>query len=167
MPGDQDRSIFISYAHRDGASLAVRLQQDLAASGFDAWLDKQRLAAGAVWSTEIEREIDSRPVTLALLTPGSYESEICRAEQVRALRKGKRLIPVLAVPGADFPLHLVARQYRDFTDPGCYAACFQELVADIRGGVTATLPDSYRETRVTYLTAPSRVANYLERQIGR
>ncbi|MEK7753366.1 MAG: toll/interleukin-1 receptor domain-containing protein [Acidobacteriota bacterium] len=154
MPTDEDHRIFISYAHRDGVALAARLQQDLTASEFDAWLDNQRLVAGAVWTAEIEREIDTRPVTLALLTPGSYESEICRAEQLRALRKGKRLIPVLAAPGADRPLHLEARQYRDLTDPGCYAARFQELVADIRGGVTAKLPESYRETRVTYLTAP-------------
>jgi hypothetical protein len=70
MPTDEDRGIFISYARRDGAKLAVRLQQDLAASGFDAWLDRQRLKAGAVWTAEIEREIDRRPVTVALLTPG-------------------------------------------------------------------------------------------------
>ena len=38
-----------------------------------------------------------------------------------------------------------------------------ELLADIRGDATATLPDAYRKTRVTYLTAPPRVANYLER----
>ncbi len=141
----------------------MRLQQDLAASGFDAWLDTQRLVAGAVWTMEIEREIDTRPVTLALLTRGSYESEICRAEQLRALRKRKRVIPLLATAGAEPPLHLEARQYRDFTDPARYAARFQELVADVRGGVSATLPESYRETRVTYLTAPPRVANYLER----
>ena len=38
-----------------------------------------------------------------------------------------------------------------------------ELVADIRSDATTTLPDTYRKTRVTYLTAPPRVANYLER----
>ena len=36
-------------------------------------------------------------------------------------------------------------------------------LADIRGDATATLPGAYRKTRVTYLTAPPRVANYLER----
>src|SRR5262249_25638064 len=89
-------------------------------------------------------------------------SEICRAEQLRALDKGNRVIPVLAVKGADRPLYLYARQYRDFTDDVNYAARLSELLADIRGGVTAALPDNYRRTRVTYLTAPPR-ANYLER----
>src|ERR1019366_1411667 len=44
-----------------------------------------------------------------------------------------------------------------------YAERLGELLADLRGDATATLPDTYRKTRVTYLTAPPRVANYLER----
>ena len=164
MARHEDCRIFISYAHRDGAQLAERLQKDLTASGFDAWLDKGRLRGGALWSEEIEREIDKRQVTVALLTTGSYESEICRAEQLRTLRKGKRLIPVLATASADRPIHLEARQYRDFSDPGSYDERLQELLTDIRGGDTAKLLEAYRTTRVTYLTAPPRVANYLERR---
>ena len=38
-----------------------------------------------------------------------------------------------------------------------------ELIADITGDVTATLPENYRATPVTYIAAPPRVANYLER----
>jgi WD40 repeat protein len=165
MPPSQPFRIFISYARKDGASLAQRLQSDLMKEGFDAWLDTQRIGGGAVWSTAIEREIDTRQVTIALLSPGSYASEICRAEQIRALDKGNRVIPVLAVKGADRPLYLYARQYRDFTntDDANYAARLGELLADIRGDATATLPDTYRKTPVTYLTAPPRVANYLER----
>jgi TIR domain len=106
MPLSGPLRLFISYARKDGAVLAQRLQNDLAKSGFDAWLDKQRISGGAVWSDEIEREVDTREVTLALLTPGSYGSEICRAEQLRALDKGKRVIPVLAVKGADRPIYL-------------------------------------------------------------
>ena len=116
-----------------------------------------------MWTEEIEREIDKRQVTVAILSTGSYESEICRAEQLRTLRKGKRLIPVLAIPGADRPIILEARQYRDFTDPASYDTSFVELVADILGDITAALPETYRATRVTYITAPPRVANYIER----
>ena len=163
MPRPEPFRVFISYAHKDGTALARQLQSDLANEGFDAWLDTQRLAGGAVWSAEIEQEIDTRQVTIALLTRGSYESEICRAEQLRALDKGNRVLPVLATKGTDRPLYLYARQYRDFTDDANYAARLAELLADIRGDATATLPDTYRKTRVTYLTAPPRVANYLER----
>lgn len=163
MPSSGPLRVFISYARRDGAVLAQRLQSDLTKEGFDAWLDTQRISGGIVWSTEIEHEIDTRQVTIALLSPGSYASEICRAEQLRALDKGNRVIPLLAVKGADRPLYLYARQYRDFTNDANYGVRLAELVADICSDATACLPDTYRKTRVTYLTSPSRVANYLER----
>ena len=98
-------------------------------------------------------------------SPGSYSSEICRAEQLLALDLGVRVIPVLvvALKGSDRPLYLYARQYRDFTDNTKYAARLGELVADICGDATAELPDTYRKTPVTYVTAPPPVTNYLER----
>lgn len=91
---------FISYAHKDGARLTQRLECDLVKEDFDAWLDTQRIGGGVVWSAEIEREIDTRQVALAPESPGSYASEICRAEQLRALDKRNRIIPVLAVKDA-------------------------------------------------------------------
>jgi len=163
MPVSQSWRIFISYARRDGTTLAQRLQSDLTKKGFDAWLDTQRIGGGAVWSTQIEREIVTRQVMIALLSPGSYRSEICRSEQLLALDKGKRVIPLLAAKTDDRPIYLYARQYRDFTDDANYAVRLGELLADIRDDASATLPDTYRKTRVTYLTTPPRVANYLER----
>jgi WD40 repeat protein len=163
MPPAEPLGIFISYARRDGTALAQRLQADLTAHGFDTWLDSQRIAGGAVWSSDIEHEIDRRPVTLALLSPASYASEICRAEQLRALDKGNRVIPLVAVNGSDRPIYLYARQFRDFTNQADYPTRLAELLSDIRGDATATLPDKYRKTPIKYLTAPPRVANYLER----
>jgi hypothetical protein len=163
MPPSEPLGIFISYARRDGSALAQRLQADLTAQGFDTWLDTQRIAGGAVWSSDIEHEIDRRPVTLALLSPASYASEICRAERLRALDRGNRVIPVLATRGTDRPIFLYARQFLDFTNDSDYSTNLTELISCIRNGVTATLPDAYRKTHVTYLTAPPQVSNYLER----
>src|SRR5215472_662776 len=163
MLRSQPCRVFISYARKDGGALAQRLRSDLAKEGFDVWLDTQRLAGGTVWSAEIEHEIDTRPVMIALLSPGSDTSEMCRAEQLLALDQGKRVIPVLAVKESRRPLYLYARQYRDLSNDAIYATSFRELLADIHGDATATLPDSYRKTPVTYLTSPPRVANYLER----
>ena len=84
--------VFIAYAHRDGADLAQRLQKDLATK-FDAWLDTQRLSVGDIWSSETEQAIDRADVVLALLSAGSFTSDICRAEQGRALDKGKCVLP--------------------------------------------------------------------------
>jgi hypothetical protein len=157
MPPSEPSRVFISYARKNGATLARRLHSDLENEGFDVWLDTQRIAGGRVWSTEIEREIDARDLTVAVLTLGSYKSAICRGEQLRTMRKGNRPIPVLGTKGADSPVYIEALEYRDFTDDAKYTARLDELLADIRGNATATLPEAYRKTRVTYLTAPPRV----------
>jgi len=153
-------SVFISYARRDGAELAQRLQRDLAARGIDAWLDTRRLEPGSTWSVEIERAINACEAILVLMTSGSYASEICRGEQLRAGRRGKRLIPILAQAGADRPVYLEPKQYLDFTSASAYQQRFEELVTTIerRGGVP--LDEKYR---TTYVTAPPLPRNYVER----
>ena len=153
--------IFISYARKDAVQLAQRLQGDLRAKGFDAWLDTQRLFSSTIWTTEIEQAIDTSHIVLALMTPGSYVSEICRAEQLRSLRKGKRIIPLLARTGSEIPLHLEAKQYRDFTGAKAYAAQFRLLLQDIRLGRSGV--PLRPELRTTYVTAPPLPRNYLER----
>jgi TIR domain/NB-ARC domain len=155
--------IFISYARKDGAALAQRLQSDLTKKGLDAWLDTQRLRGGATWTKEIETVLDQANYVLVLLTQSSYISEICRSEQLRALRKGTCVIPIKAQYDTDIPLHLEAKNYRDFSDASHYDAQFKILLEDIGGNISATLPKRYRETPVRYLTAPPRVSNYLER----
>ena len=107
LPPEPSR-IFISYARKDGAALAQRLQSDLTKQGFNAWLDIQRLRAGATWTKEIEVALDQAKYVLVLLTHGSYVSEICRSEQLRALRKGTCVIPIRGQTDTDIPLHLEA-----------------------------------------------------------
>src|SRR5271166_5679 len=99
MPPSEPIRVFISYVRKDGASLAQRLQSDLTTAGLDAWLDMQRIDGGRVWSTQIEDAIRSCRVMIALMSPGSYASEICRSEQLLALDQGNRVIPVLAMKG--------------------------------------------------------------------
>jgi WD40 repeat protein len=161
MPPSEQPRVFISYARKDGAALAQRLQQDLKAQGLDAWLDTQRIGGGRVWGTQIEREIDARQVTVAVLTDGSYKSGMCRGEQIRAMRKGKRLIPVLGTKGVDIPVYIEALHYRDFTEETNYSARLAELLADIRGDAAATLPDTFQETN--YVTVPPLPVNFVER----
>ena len=161
MPASKPLRVFISYARKDGAALAQRLQFDLTNDGFDAWLDTQRILGGRVWSTQIEREIDARQVTVAVLTDGSYHSGICRGEQIRAIRKGKRLIPVLGTKDADIPVYIEALHYRDFTEDANYAARFSELLADIAWRRHRRPARAFRET--SYVTVPPLPVNFVER----
>jgi TIR domain len=119
--------IFISYARKDGAALAQRLQSDLTKKGFDPWLDTHRLRGGATWTKESEIALDQSDYVLVLLTQGSYVSEICRSEQLRALRKGTCVIPIKAQSDTDIPLHLEPKNYRDFSNPSHYDAQFKGI----------------------------------------
>ena len=154
------QAIFISYAHQDATALAQRLFQDLTREGCDAWLDTGRLKGGSSWTAEIERNLDRSDVTLALLSRASYLSDICRAEQLRSLRKEKCLIPVLVQADADRPIHVESRKYIDFSSEPAYQTEFGKLLDAVRARSGATLHHQFRET---YITVPPLPSNYIER----
>jgi hypothetical protein len=88
-------SRFISYACVDGANLAARLHADLKRRGVDAWFDTSAVRGWASWTEEIEHAIDGCHSVLAVMSSGSFRSPVCRAEKLRALRKSKRVVPLL------------------------------------------------------------------------
>jgi hypothetical protein len=153
--------VFISYAHKDGGTLASRLRRDLAEKGYVVWLDVARLGGGSDWSRKIEKEIDEADVVLALLSTGSYESDVCRGEQLRSLRRHKCVIPILVHDKADRPVYLEARQYRDFAVSAPYNQRLEELIQDIETRSSATLASKYQETR--YDTVPDLPENFVPR----
>jgi WD40 repeat protein len=154
-------SIFISYAHADASEVAARLWQDLSREGFDVWFDRRRIAGGASWTTEIETALDGCDILLALLTAGSYASDLCRAEQLRGLRKGKRVIPLLVQPASEIPLHLESKNYQVFTGTKAYTDQLAILIGDIgRGASGVELKEDFRRT---YVTAPPLPRNYVPR----
>lgn len=132
--------IFISYAREDSSDLALMLRDDLQAVGHAAWLDMSEIAGGANWSAAIERAIEECDVALTLLSPASYESQYCRAEQLRALRKGKRVVPILVLHGSEIPLHLEHLNYLDFSDPSRYDSMLRDLLSDLTAGRAFMIP---------------------------
>ena len=165
--------IFISYARVDGSQLANYLADQLRSSGHDPWLDRERMRVGAIWTEEIEINLDSSDVVLALLSDGSYKSEVCRAETLRAFRAGKRLIPILVHQGADRALHLEARDYIDFSDAGLYESAMARLLDGVRGKVGYRLPERMRNTYVTasppqepFIARPSELRGLREKLLS-
>lgn len=153
-------AIIISYGRKDATEIAQRLCRDLHERGLDAWLDTVDIHSGDAWTSEIERNIDNAEILLALLSRASYESDICRAEQLRALRKQKCVIPLIVQTGTDIPLHLEMKQYLDFSATQDYPEQFEKLVADIGRRAGVVLKPEYRET---YVTAPPLPVNYVKR----
>jgi WD40 repeat protein len=160
MPDSPRQRVFISYARKDAAKLAVWLQENLKPE-YDVWLDTAQTAGGMSWTVAIENAIDNTDAVLALLTPGSYSSDICRAEQLRALRRGKRVIPLLAAAGTDVPLHLETKDYLDFTGANPNHEQLKQLRVDIRTGRNAA--DLQARFSRTPVTAPPLPRTYIER----
>lgn len=123
--------IFISYGRKDARDLALRLRDDLEAAGFTIWLDLSEVPSGGDFTRHIEQAIDQCDVFLALLSQASADSTWCRSEQLRALRKGKRVIPLLVQADAEPPLYLEPMNFLDFSDETRYVALFKDLVSDI------------------------------------
>ena len=127
-------NIFISYGRADAREFAIRLRDDLQAVGYRVWLDLNEIPGGASWSEDIENAIEHSHTMIALLSPASYASKWCRAEQLRARRKGKKIIPLLVDATAEIPLQLEHINYLDFTQVDRYDTMFSDLLSDLNAG---------------------------------
>ena len=153
----QDTQIVLSYSHKDG-EIAANLVAGLRHAGFDVWIDQRRTQPCASWSKDIESVVDHCGILLALITRASSDSSICRYEQLRAMRMGRRMIPLIGEPGVDPPVYLGETNYCDLT--GDYDAAFANLLTILRSNT-----DKERQTpfRLPEVTAPPLPRNYVER----
>jgi hypothetical protein len=108
--------VLLSYARKDGQDVALRLKHDLEAAGFQVWQDVQSIRGGASWTKKIEEGLSWCETLVAVLTPGSFQSEYCRSEQQFAVDAGKSVIPVIAAPSVQVPIHLYSRNWRKYPD---------------------------------------------------
>ena len=110
---------------------------------------------------EIENALDRAEIVLALLSDGSFKSDICRAEQGWALDAGKRVIPVKVHRDSKAQLQLHGIQWLDFSDPAKYAERFQELLESIgKSGPAAVAPTN---PQPRYNNAPPLPDNFVPR----
>ncbi|MCA9912697.1 MAG: toll/interleukin-1 receptor domain-containing protein, partial [Anaerolineae bacterium] len=70
-------NIFISYSRKDSKELALRLRDDLQATGFSVWLDLSEISGGSTWTRDIQNAIEHCHVALLLLSPGERDSHWC------------------------------------------------------------------------------------------
>ena len=144
--------VFLSYCRADGLAFATDLSEELRDNGIDCWMDRTNILAGASWSSDIEEAVDRCEILIAILTRRAFTSDLCRAEQLRALRNGKRTIPILVHADADRPLHLEHLHYANMTGGGSQSDDLQELIRRIREERRTPLPSRFA---ITYLTVPA------------
>ncbi|MGA8030319.1 MAG: NB-ARC domain-containing protein, partial [Bryobacteraceae bacterium] len=146
--------VFISYSRKDGSEVARRLGTTLHEAGCDVWIDTERIRGGASWSKDIEEALTHCDSLIAVISKGSYVSEICRAEQMWALEGRKQVIPILASRDATRPVHLFTLNYRTFP------VSDGELLADLQ----AELPANFCLPPPRYDTIPPLPRSFIPRE---
>jgi tetratricopeptide (TPR) repeat protein len=111
MP-DTPITIFISYAHADGA-FVDRLEADLRQQGFDLWVDRERLVGGQRWRRELQEAVKRAQVLLIVLSPDAVASQNVQIEYEYVLDLGKVLIPIY-YRQCEVPMELRTIQWIDF-----------------------------------------------------
>jgi WD40 repeat protein len=93
------RGVFVSYARRDGESLARDLCQRLLAHGVPVWHDRSSMEGGRDWWDQIKRALREVEFLVLIMTPGAVQSETVRQEWRIARQQGVCVFPVIADAG--------------------------------------------------------------------
>jgi hypothetical protein len=163
--------VFISYARKDSRELALRLRDDLTKAGYSVWLDLSEIELGGNFTQDIERAIDTCDVALLLMSHASRESQWCRVEQIRAIRKGKKVIPLRIQSDTEPPLHLEHLNFIDFSDLSAYDAHLRDMLSDIAASQafqntnTIANPSQYKVVREGRAASERRNAPAFRRHI--
>jgi len=157
MPkSDQSLKVFISYARRDGAVFAEELVDALDVAGFDAFLDRNDIAAGEDWEKRLEGLLAAADTVVFVMTPGSVASQQCAWEIKTAESLSKRIIPVvlIPVPDAEAPPSLGRLNYIFFDGRQSFPRALKQLA-------TALTIDA------AWIREHTRIAELAERWIQR
>lgn len=107
---DEERRVFISYSHHDGAATAERIFELLARARFDVFLDRFRLDPGIDFLMRIEDEIVDKAMVVVVETTRSARSQWV-AHEIN-IASGKRLgLAAVNLDGAR-PFAAIAEQER-------------------------------------------------------
>lgn len=89
--------VFISYSRRD-LEFADQLVAILQLHGFQTTIDREGIHGAEKWEQRLGQLILEADIIVFVLSPDSAKSEVCAWEVDEALRRGKRIIPVLCRP---------------------------------------------------------------------
>ena len=88
---------FISYGRADSKTFAAKLHQRLCETGLSIWFDQNDIPLGVDFQNQIDDGIDKSDNFLFIIAPHSINSPYCLKEIVLALKRQKRIIPLLHV----------------------------------------------------------------------
>lgn len=95
MHGFQDA--FISYGRADSKAFATKLYARLLEQGLKVWFDQNDIPLGVDYQKQIDDGLEKSDNFLFIIAPHSINSPYCGLEIELALRRKKRIIPLLHV----------------------------------------------------------------------
>ncbi|MEO0867969.1 MAG: TIR domain-containing protein [Cyanobacteria bacterium J06642_11] len=122
--------VFISYSRKDEQFVQV-LNQALANSKYDAWVDWENIPLTADWWEEIKAGIEGADTFIFVISPDSIASKVCGQEIDHAVENNKRLLPIVYREGFDKSLvrsALGKHNWLFFRDEDDFDTTFQLLV---------------------------------------
>jgi TIR domain-containing protein len=134
VAAEESLKVFVSYSRSDKA-FAADLVLGLTACGFEAYIDREDIAAGEVWEKRLEGLISEADTIVYVLSPESISSKHCGWELEKSLGLSKRVLPVVwrPVDDAATPAALAKLNYIFFSGEGrTFAAGLAELAQALR-----------------------------------
>lgn len=96
------QAAFISYGRADSKAFATQLYKRLVEKGLKIWFDQNDIPLGVDFQNQIDDGIEKSDNFLFIIAPHSVNSPYCRKEIELALRRNKRIIPLLHVEQISF-----------------------------------------------------------------
>ncbi|NET38100.1 MAG: TIR domain-containing protein [Cyanothece sp. SIO1E1] len=121
--------VFISYSRKD-KEFVQKLHAALEQAGRDAWVDWAGIAPTAEWWEEIKLGIEKSDTFVFILSPASVGSKVCTEEIDHAVKRNKRLVPIVCrdVKPQDVHSDLARLNWLFFRESDDFAATFQTLL---------------------------------------
>jgi hypothetical protein len=91
------QDVFISYGRADSRMFAAKLNERLIAAGLEVWFDFDDIPLGVDYQKQIDDGIDKADNFLFIIAPHSVNSPYCGLEVDLALKRHKRILPLLHV----------------------------------------------------------------------
>ena len=88
---------FISYGRADSKAFATKLHARLVEQGLKVWFDQNDIPLGVDFQNQIDDGIEKAHNFLFIIAPHSVNSPYCRKEIELAIKRNKRIIPLLHV----------------------------------------------------------------------
>ena len=91
------RDVFISYGRAESKAFATKLCNQLTEKGYKVWFDQNDIPLGVDFQHQIDEGIETAHNFIFIIAPHAVKSPYCRKEIELAVKRGKRIIPILQI----------------------------------------------------------------------